>query len=205
MFRTNFFAYLLLTFLGTSLAGCATVQPSPAPSGKQNMAGLSGRLNPEAETAYAKARVLWKQTLSSVSAVELCTDPEQAIALLDKAIALEPGYAEALARRGLAKSELGEREEAFDDLTAAIRLHPSAETYAYRALVSIRANQTRAAQSDLEYSLKKDPKQHLAKNFSGILALTLDDKPQACSRFKEGCSSGDCSFIDAARTDKLCP
>lgn len=205
MFRQHFFVCSVLICLWMALSGCATTQPSPPPPGKENLAGLSGKLNPEAEIAYAKARVLWKQTLSSVSAVELCADPEKAVALLDKAIALEPGYAEALARRGLAKSELGEREEAFDDLTAAIRARPSAEAYAYRALVSIRANQLRAARRDLEYSLKKDPNQHLAKNFSGVLALTLDDTLQACSRFKEGCSSGDCSFIDAARTDKLCP
>lgn len=201
MFRTKFFIYL---FLACLLAGCTTARPSRPPAGREDMVGLSGKLNPEAETAYAEARVLWKRTLSSVSAVEPCSDPEKAVVLLDKAIALEPGYAEALVRRGLATSELGEREGAFDDLPAAIRLNPSAESYAYRAFVSIRANQIRAAQKDLEYSLKKDSKQHLAKNITGVLALTLDDKAQACSQFQQGCSSGGCSYLDAAKADKIC-
>ncbi len=203
MFPARLFLYLLLT-LGMGLAGCTTPQSGTPRSGEENLAGLSGKFNPEAETSFAQARVLWKRGLSSVSAVEVCSDPEKAVVLLDKAISLEPGYAEAYIRRGLAKSELGQREEAFTDLTAAIRLHPTADAYAYRALVSIRAKQVRAARKDLEYSLQKNPQQHLARNITGLLALTLDDKPEACAQFQQGCSAGDCSFIDAAKADKLC-
>ena len=204
MFRAKFFPCLFSVFLGVFLSGCAPQQSGTSRSGSENLAGLSGKINPEAETAFAQARVLWKRALSSVSAVERCSDPEKAVVLLDKAISLEPNYAEAYIRRGLAKSELGRKEDAFDDLTKGIRLRPTAEAYAYRALVSIRTKQVRAAQRDLEYSLKKDPKQNLAYNINGVLALMLDSKPEACAQFQQGCSNGDCSFIDAAKKDKIC-
>lgn len=177
----------------------------PAPKTEIELSGYSGKFRPEAERAYAEARVLWKRQLSSLADAEVCVDPAKAVELLDKAIALEPGYAEAYARRGLARSELGEREEAFDDLTAAIRLHASAENYAYRALVSIRAGGTRAARRDLEYSLKLDAGQSRAHNFLGVLALSLDDAQEACQGFQAGCSKGDCTFLEAARQEKICP
>ena len=204
MFRARFFLCFFSVFLWVFLSGCASQRSGDSRSGGENLAGLSGKINPEAETAFAQARVLWKRALSSVSAVERCSDPEKAIALLNKAISLEPNYAEAYIRRGLAKSEMGQKEEAFDDLTKGIRLKPTAEAYAYRALVSIRAKQVRAAQRDLEYSLKKDPKQNLAYNINGVLALMLDSKPEACAQFQQGCSNGDCSFIEAAKKDKIC-
>ena len=205
MFRARFFLTMFVAILAISLAGCAGPRSAGNVSGGENLAGLSGKLNPEAETAFAQARVLWKGALSSASTGERCSDPEKAVSLLDKAISLEPKYAEAYVRRGLAKSELGKREEAFNDVSMGIRLHPTAEAYAYRALVSIRGKDIRAAQKDLEYSLKKDPKQNLAHNFSGVLALALDKKPDACAQFQQGCSAGDCSFIEAARTAKICP
>ena len=198
------FFCLLLVCIGLSLPGCAVRQSGTSRSGGENPAGLSGKINPEAESAFAQARSYWERTFSSVSAVERCTDPKKAIALLDKAITLEPQYAEAYIRRGLAKSELGRREEAFNDLTAGIRLRPTAEAYAYRGLVSIRAKDVRAAQKDLAYSLEKDPKQNLAHNINGVLALMLDTRPEACAQFRQGCSAGDCSFMEAARKDKIC-
>lgn len=202
MFRAKFFFFSLL--FGLILSGCAAQLSGDAGTRRENLAGLSGKMNPEAETAFGQARVLWKRTLSSVSAVERCTDPEKAVALLNRAISLEPAYAEAYIRRGLAKSELGQREEAFTDLTAGIRLRPTAEAYAYRALVSIRARQIRAAQKDLEHSLQKDPRQNLAYNINGVLALMLDNKPEACAQFRQGCSNGDCSFLEAAEKEKIC-
>lgn len=205
MFHARFFLTIPVVILAIFLAGCAGPRSGGSVSGSENLAGLSGKLNPEAETAFAQARVLWKGALSSASTGERCSDPEKAVALLDKAISLEPKYAEAYVRRGLAKSELGKREEAFNDVSTGIRLKPAAEAYAYRALVSIRGKDMRAAQKDLEYSLKKDPDQHLARNFSGVLALTLDNKPEACAQFQQGCSAGDCSFIEAARSAKICP
>ena len=197
-----FFGMLCLVLL-TACAG--KEGPESAKASEKNLSGLSGKRNPEAEKAFAEARVLWRRTISSVSAAEVCSDPEKAVALLDKAISLEPDYAEALLRRGLAKSELGQREEAFEDATKAIRITPSSEFYAYRGLISIRAGQERAAERDLEYALKQDASQYRAHNFLGVISLTRNDSRKACTHFKDGCSAGDCSFLEAARSEKVCP
>lgn len=197
------------TVLCLALAACAGKE-APAPSAppatpERDLSGHSGKFNPEAEQAFAEARVLWPREIASVKAAEVSSDPEKAVALLDKAIAIEPKYAEAYLRRGLAKSELGEREGAFDDLTEAVRLDPAPASYAYRGLVCLRAGEERAAQRELEYSLKLRPSQHLAHNLMGVLHLRRDKKSQACENFKKGCSNGDCSFIESARREKICP
>lgn len=213
--------HTLLFFFGIAfclmLAACAgkeSPQPSaappapespPDPAPEKDFIGPSGKYKPEAEQAFAEARVLWRRDVASVSAAESCTDPEKAVSLLSKAISLEPKYAEAYVRRGLARSELGKREEAFDDLTEAVRLNASPESYAYRGLVCLRAGEERAAQRDLQYSLKLKSSQHLAHNLMGVLELKRDKKSLACESFTKGCSNGDCAFIESARKEKICP
>lgn len=199
---------IVLFFCCLLFAACAGKDGPEAPqpaAPERDFSGYSGKVAPEAEKAYAEARVLWRREAATLSAAERCSDPEQALTLLDKALALEPGYAEALARRGLAKSELGDGEGAFDDLTAAVRLAPTPENYAFRALASLRGGREKAAARDLEYSLKLNSSQYLARNYLGLLELTQGKTMQACSSFKEGCSNGDCSFLEMARKEKVCP
>lgn len=182
----------------------AEAQVAPTPS-VPDPTPPSGVYKAEAEKAFAEARALWQTKAASLGAVEACSDPEQAVALLDRALKIEPTFTAALVRRGLAKSEMGLREEAFDDLTAAIRLEASADNYAYRALASLRAGQERATRRDLEYSLKLAPARHLATNYMGLLELKQGNTRLACSSFQKGCSSGDCSLLELARKEKLCP
>lgn len=188
------------------LCSCIALQgrKGPAPGGKRHSASAI-KARPEAEKFYTEAVALWQHPLGPVSAAQVSAAPEKAVTLLDQAIALEPAYAEAHAWRGLAKSELGLREEAFDDLTTSIRLRPSPETYAYRALVSLRSGQRQAAKRDLDYALEHDPSNAVAHNYMGLLALDGGNKAEACAYFKKGCSNGDCSFLDSARSEKICP
>lgn len=174
------------------------------PENRQRADGYApapARQAPEAENAYAQAVRLWRKS----SAGEVCSDPVQAVALLDKAVAIAPEYGEAYLRRGLAKSEMGEFEEAFEDATAGVRLAPSPEAYAFRGLVLLRGGQPKAARRDLEYSLDRAPAQHLAHNFLGILALSEDNAKEACRSFTNGCSNGDCFFLEAAQKGNICP
>ncbi len=200
---------LLLSSLALCLflGACGDKQP-PAPAQapeRQNLMGLSGKVSPEAETLFSRARVLWRGSqASSSTTAEVCSDPEEAVVLLDKAIALEPSYAEAFVRRGLAKSELGMREEAFADATTGIRLHPAPEFYAYRGLISMRARAFSAARKDLDYSLQLAPSQYLAWNLLGALGLMEGDPAAACRAFDKGCSAGDCSRFDVARKEGVC-
>ena len=104
-----------------ALPGCSLLEPEKMPPKPANPTGVSGKHDPQAEQLFAKAHVLWKG--------ETCTDPEKALEYLDEALKIEPDYPQALIRRGLALSQLGYADDAFDDLTKAIRLEPSAEAY----------------------------------------------------------------------------
>jgi tetratricopeptide (TPR) repeat protein len=152
-----------------------------------------------------RALALWQGGAVKTLKAEVCADPDKARVLLDRVIKLEPQYAPAYARRGLAASELGLREESFEDMTKAVRLAPSADNYSLRALVSIRSGQIKAARRDLDYALSLNPKHAGAANYLGVLELGQDDRKAACAAFKNGCAAGDCSFLNTARKEKLCP
>lgn len=173
---------------------CACGEPAPKPLDPM---GLGKKYSQEAEANFALARALWGTT-------EVCKDPEQAIEYLDKAIALAPDFAEAYQRRGLARSDLRDWDGAFDDLTKAIRLRPVAENYAYRGLVSMRGGNALGAKKDFDRSLALDKKQHLAWNFRGGLNLLLNDYPNACADFRQGCANGDCTGLESAKQHGVC-
>lgn len=181
-------------------AGCV----NPA-SPRVNFTGLSGKVAPEAETLYSKARVLWSKRPGLPAGTETCSDPGKAAAFLDAALAREPQYADAYARRGLARSELGEHDAAFEDLTAALRLHALPEYYAYRGLVLLRAGNTTGSRKDLRQSLDLDDSQYLAWNIMGALEFLTGNKDAACDSYDEACSNGDCSAKEHARKERLCP
>jgi len=188
--RHNFLHLCLVVVL---LAACSAKEsPPPAPDAR----GLPGKHHEEAELLFAKAHVLWKG--------DNCTEPQQAVQMLSEVIAKEPNFAAAWAYRGLAYSELGKREEAFEDLTKAIRLDPRAEYYADRGLVSLRAGVLSAARRDLEYSVKKEQKQYRAWNILGETALREGSAEQACTYFARGCSNGNCEPLQRARKERQC-
>jgi len=176
------------------LAACAS-QKDSAPS-VPDARGLSGKRSEEVELLFAKAHVLWKG--------DNCAAPREAVQLLGEALAKDPDFAAAWAYRGLAHSELDKRDEAFEDLTKAIRLDPRAEYYADRGLVSLRAGVFSAARRDLDYSLKKDQKQHRAWNILGETALREGNAAQACEYYAKGCSNGNCEPLQQARKEGQC-
>ncbi|WP_353115860.1 tetratricopeptide repeat protein [Nitratidesulfovibrio sp.] len=183
-------ALLLLAF---SLTGCASQEPLKP----YNPMGISGKVTPEAEKYFAMAHVLWKGG-------ETCTEPEKAVAYLNKAIELQPDYWQAFARRGLAYSEMGLWDEAFDDLTRAVRQHPSAENYAWRGLVAFRMGNQLGARKDLARSIELDSAQHRAWNYRAAVELAEDEIVAACADFATGCSNGDCTGMESARREGIC-
>ena len=188
--RRNVVTVCIVLFM---LAACAGKGSAPsAPDAK----GLPGKRSEETELLFAKAHVLWKG--------DSCTEPQAAVQILDEVIAGDPDFAVAWAYRGLARSELDKREEAFDDLTKAIRLDPRAEYYADRGLISMRAGMFTAARRDLDYSLKKEQKQYRAWNILGETALLEGNAAQACAYYARGCSNGNCEPLQRARKDGQC-
>jgi len=184
---------LRIFFVLVLLAGCAGKASAPS---APEAGAVPGKHSPAAESLFAKARALWQG--------DTCTEPQEAALILDEALDGDPKFAAAWAYRGLAHSELGKREEAFDDLTMAVRLDPRAEYYAYRGLVSLRGGVLSAARRDLEYSLEKDPQQYRAWNILGDTALREGNAAQACKYYANGCSQGECEPLRQARNDGQC-
>ncbi|MCL1889510.1 MAG: tetratricopeptide repeat protein [Desulfovibrionaceae bacterium] len=112
----------------------------------------------EARKLYDRARVLWNLE-------EKCSNPELALEYLDAAISLQPDYAEAYLRRGMAAAELRDWEEAFADSSRGIRLKPAADHYASRALIFMRQGNYLGARKDLERALRLDKNNARAKDF----------------------------------------
>ena len=179
----NILCFFLVSLFLVSCGGKA-----PAP---HNPMGLSGKRVPEAEAAFARAHVLWDSR-------DVCSDPAQALVLLDKALSLEPHYAEALLRRGLAKSDLKDWDGAFDDVSKAIRLSPSAESYAFRGLVSMQGGNYLGARKDFDRSLELTRRQHRAWNFRAALNRLEGRLTEACDDFAKGCDYGDCVGLESS-------
>lgn len=184
---------VLVLLVCVGIAGCGDKELGP-----HNPMGLSGKRNPEAEAAFARAHVLWDKH-------DVCSDPPQAVELLDKAIRLEPEYSEAYLRRGLARSDLKDWDGAFDDLSKAVRIAPTAEAYAFRGLVSMRGGNYLGARKDLDRSLSISKRQHRAWNFRGALNRLEGRQKDACNDFEEGCDYGDCIGLETSRELGECP
>lgn len=89
---------------------------------------------------------------------------EEALALLDEAIALRPDFSHLYAARGLAKRALGNRAEAVNDLEQAIRLAPDdVETIDVLTEVEIGARHVDRALALAERSIHLAP--HLARGY----------------------------------------
>ena len=174
-----------------ALPGCSLLEPEKMPPKPANPTGVSGKHDPQAEQLFAKAHVLWKG--------ETCTDPEKALEYLDEALKIEPDYPQALIRRGL-----GYADDAFDDLTKAIRLEPSAEAYLSRGICLLQQGNTAGARKDLEEALRRDDRSYRVWNILGAVSLKEGKEQEACEAFEKACSSGDCAGIEAARREKIC-
>lgn len=180
-----------------ALPGCSLLEQAKEPPKPANPTGASGKYDPQAEQLFGKARVLWKNG-------ETCSNPEAALEYLDEALKLEPDYPQALIRRGLALSQLGYADDAFDDLTRAVRLDPSAEAYLSRGICLLQQGNTVGARRDLDESLRLDATSYRAWNILGAVALKEGNDQEACDAFAKACSNGDCTAIDAARREKIC-
>ncbi len=197
MRRHVFWAAACCFFL---IAGCGAKEPLEASgsngAGEQSGAAVVAAGHPETERLVAQARALWRE--------DICADPKEAEALLDQALEADPGYPPALALRGLARSELGRREQAFDDVTEALRHTPTAQMYAWRGLVSLRSDMPVAARRDAEYALQKDARQPDAWNVLGVLEAREGNSEKACAALERGCAGGLCRPLEAARKEGMC-
>ncbi|HDQ41674.1 MAG TPA: hypothetical protein ENN39_11700 [Desulfonatronum sp.] len=96
----------------------------------------------QAGSADARASAeYWLDQAKAFWSGQRYSDPQAALACLDKAAALEPANAQCFNERGLAKSDAGSLREAVADFTRAVELAPSmAAAYHNRGLVFAKMN-----------------------------------------------------------------
>ncbi len=200
-----FICFLLLLPLLLVTQGCSSTPEKPQPR-VVNPMGLSGQLTPEAERAYSQARVLWRENLVlRAKDGEVCRNPQKAVELLSRSITLEPEYSPAYVRRAMAYSDLGKFDAAFTDASKAIQLAPTAEHYAVRAAVSLKAGKTETARRDIKRALNADDTKYVVWNTKALVEFADNNTEEACESLAKACSLGDCSRRNAARTEGLCP
>ena len=203
MKKVRFFVFLTVGVFLVLLNGCASDGGTPEVRAINPM-GVSSKMNGEAQALFAKARILWQQAKRWDTAKdEVCTNPLQAKELLDKAISLEPQYADAFMYRGLAKVELND-PTAFADLTAAIRLDGSAKTYTSRSVYSTATGNHKAALKDLEYAVQLDEYYTLAWLKLSATFKALGETENMCRAAQKACSQDSCNAYEALVREGLC-
>lgn len=154
-------------------------------------------VSPRARELFEQARAVWDED-------DVCRQPATAVAWLDAALEVQPDYAEALIWRGRALGESGYEEDAFDDLTRAIRLRASALAYAERGLIGLRLGNVQGAERDLERALGLDGGEPHAYVYRAALRFTRNQTDQACSDLAAACANGLCLPQEKAVREGLC-
>ena len=97
------------------------------------------------------------------------TDPQKAIEYLNKAIKLQPDYAETYNQRGVAYKNMGNNKQAIEDFNTAIRLQPDLVLAHYnRATIYNNLGQYKEAIADCSEAIRLKPDFSEAYNIRGI-------------------------------------
>lgn len=171
-------------------------KPEAAPT---LQAPASGRvsISPEVREYMLEAEKYWTDSGE-------CVDPEQAAALLDKAVELDPLDPAPYLMRSRALSDMGYHNDAFSDATKAIRLSPTAEAYAVRGLICLKQNQPRGAARDFEYAEKLDPREPKIYEYRAAGAFLEGRVKDACNDLEQACRLGSCRPWENATKNKVC-
>ncbi len=132
--------------------------------------------------------------------------PEQALKDIDKNIT-EAGDADITALlvvRSLVLSQLGRKDEAFDDMTKAVQSRPDAELYALRGFVLWRGGKVRGAMRDAEYALYKQKDIPLGTMMQGLALYSEEQMDKACPLLETACKQGQCFGIEFAQEQGQC-
>jgi len=145
----------------------------------------------------AKAMELWKGVKY--------TNPNQAKNYWDKAIAVNPGHAEAYNNRGLAFYDLKLYQQAIEDFSQALRIRPQyAEALNNRGNAYYAMDQYEKAEADLNKSLQFKPKYSKAHLNRGLVYFQMLKMEQSCEDFRSACDLGECDGLQWAMQNGFC-
>lgn len=181
-----------LPFWGEDQPVEAEVGPAPQASAVSK-AGVS----PEARKNLEAAKKYWTESGE-------CLNPARALALLDKAVKADPLDPAPYLLRSRALSDLGYQDEAFDDVTKAIRMQPTAEAYATRGLICLKQNHPKGAQRDFEYAVRLDPEEPVIYVYRAAGAFLEGRNSDACDDLEKACELGSCLPWERAKNEKVC-
>ncbi|MFN8207060.1 MAG: tetratricopeptide repeat protein [Bacteroidales bacterium] len=109
---------------------------------------------------------------------------KEALAELNKAVELQPDFAEAIDQRGMVLLQLGKFSKAIRDFNRVIELMPgSAEYYNHRGVANYCIRQFELALRDYTLAIQMDPSFARAYYNRGILNLETGDKESAIEDF----------------------
>ncbi len=192
------FRGILFVVLTLLLCACASKQDdSQSDSMVQLSVARSSILeHPELEFAASYGDVL------------ALSNPEQALSDVDERLANAEAEQDdttaLLVFRSLALSQLGRKDEAFDDMTKAIQAKPEAELYALRAFVLWRGGKLRGAMRDTEYAMLKQKNIPLATMVQGLISFSEKDMSMACSSLDVACKQGQCYGLQFVQEQGQC-
>jgi tetratricopeptide (TPR) repeat protein len=134
------------------------------------------------------------------------TDSQQAVALLQKAIQEDPGFAEAYNNRGNAYRDMKDYARAMQDYNKALSLDPELEqTYNNRGNIYYDQRNYQMAVRDYNTALSLKADYPLAYLNRGLAYRQLKNDDLACRDFAKACELGECDGIQWAQKIKVCP
>ncbi|NJR66106.1 MAG: tetratricopeptide repeat protein [Leptolyngbyaceae cyanobacterium CRU_2_3] len=103
----------------------------------------------------------------------------------DRALRINPQFAEAYYRRAQVRFDLGDRPGALADYTQALQLQPSPEAYLGRALVQLSTGEAAPAILDAETALKLQPNSASAANLLATAYRQMGNTIRAIAAYKQ--------------------
>jgi tetratricopeptide (TPR) repeat protein len=164
-----------VALLAIMLGGCSFDLGSWSPSSDKDAKTAAA---PQTATGDAKSYLARGQALLQTGKTE------EALAEFDRAIALDPHYAEALYNRGLLYQREKQHQMAVDDFTSANGLTPQrAEPLLGRAISYLALDKVREAAADLDEAVQADPQNAQCWSTRGLAYERLGDKTRAVGSY----------------------
>ncbi|MCL2122556.1 MAG: tetratricopeptide repeat protein [Desulfovibrionaceae bacterium] len=132
-------------------------------------------------------------------------DPQEALPVLQQAVALDPEYAPLQYLRGEIFLQLDRPQDALADFDKALALNPELAGALYaRGLAYLRLQLPTLAERDLSAALARDASHAAWWRARGALRMIRNEIGPMCEDFAQACARGDCEGLALARERGVC-